>query len=41
MGHFSNIINAYFSTEQQRDTRYVIPATIIPLARISINECNP
>jgi hypothetical protein len=39
--HFLNIINAYFSTEQQRDTRYVIPATIIPLAQISINECNP
>ena len=39
--HFSNIIKAYFSTEQQRDTRYVIPATIIPLAHISINECNP
>ena len=27
--------------EQQRDTRYVTPATIIPLAHISINECNP
>ena len=39
--HFSNISNAYFSTKQQRDTRYVIPATIIPLAHISINECNP
>ena len=39
--HFSNIINAHFSIEQQRDTRYVIPATIIPLAYISINECNP
>ena len=39
--HFKNIINAYFSTEQLRDTRYVIPATIIPLAHISINECNP
>ena len=39
--HFSNIIKAYFSTKQQRDTRYVIPATIIPLAHISINECNP
>ena len=39
--HFSNISNAYFSTEQQRDTRYVTPATRIPLAHISINECNP
>ena len=39
--HFSNISNTYFSTEQQRDTRYVIPATTIPLAHISINECNP
>ena len=27
--------------EQQRDTRYVTPAKIIPLAHISINECNP
>ena len=39
--HFTNIVNAYFSTEQLRDTRYVILATIIPLAHISINECNP
>jgi hypothetical protein len=39
--HFSNIINAYFTTEQHRDTRYVTPTTIIPLAHISINECNP
>ena len=34
-------MNAYFSTEQQRDTRYVTPATIIPSAHISTNECNP
>ncbi len=39
--HFSNLIKAHFNTEQQRDTRYVTPATIIPLAHISINECNP
>jgi hypothetical protein len=39
--HFSNIINAYFTTEQHRDTRYVTPTTIIPLAHISMNECNP
>ena len=39
--HFSNIINAYFTTEQHRDTRYVTPTTIIPLAHISISECNP
>ena len=39
--HFSNLINTHFVTEQQRDTTYVTPATILPLARISINECNP
>ena len=39
--HFSNNINAYFFTEQHKDTRYVTPTTIIPLAHISINECNP
>ena len=36
-----NLINAHFTTEQQRDARYVTPATTIPLAHISINECNP
>ena len=39
--HFLNLIKAHFVMEQQRDTRYVTPATIIPLAHISINECNP
>ena len=39
--HFLNIINAYFFTYEQRDTRYVTSATIIPLAHISIYECNP
>jgi hypothetical protein len=39
--HYSNLINAHFATEQQRDTRYVTPATIIPMAHISIHECNP
>ena len=39
--HYSNLINAHFATEQQQDTRYVTPATIIPMAHISIHECNP
>jgi hypothetical protein len=39
--HFVNIINANFSTKQQRDTRYITPTTIIPMSHISINECNP
>ena len=39
--HFLNTTKAYFFIEQQRDTRYVTSTTIIPLAHISINECNP
>ena len=39
--HFLNIIKAYFSTAQHKDTRYVTPTTIIPLVHISITECNP
>jgi len=39
--HFVNIMNANFSTKQQRDTRYVTPTTTIPMAHIFINECNP
>ena len=39
--HCSHIVNAHFSTSQQKDTRYVTPPTNIPHALISINECNP
>ena len=39
--YFSNLINVHFATEQQHDTRYVTPTTIIPLAHIFIYECNP
>ena len=39
--HYSTTINTYFSTEQQKDTKYVTPTTVIPLAHISITECNP
>ena len=37
---YRNIINANFTLEQNRDTRYIPPPLIIPLAHISINECN-
>ena len=35
-----NIINANFTLEQNRDTRHIPPPLIIPLAHISISECN-
>ena len=38
---YRNIINANFTLEQNRDTRYIPPSLIIPLAHILINECNP
>ena len=38
---YKNIIDANFTLEQNRDTRYIPPPLIIPLAHISINECNP
>ena len=38
---YKNIINANFTLEQNKDTRYIPPPSIIPLAHISINECNP
>ena len=37
---YRNILNANFTQEQNRDTRYIPPPLIIPLAHISINECN-
>ena len=37
---YRNIINANFTLEQNRDTRHIPPPLIIPLAHISINECN-
>ena len=37
---YKNIINANFTLEQNRDTRHIPPPLIIPLAHISINECN-
>ena len=38
---YRNIINANFTLEKNRDTRYIPRPLIIPLAHISINECNP
>ena len=38
---YRNIINANFTLEQNRDTRYIPPPLIIPFAHILINECNP
>ena len=35
-----NIIHANYTVEQNRDTRYIPSPSIIPLAHISINECN-
>ena len=37
---YKNIINANFTLVQNRDTRYIPSPLIIPLAQISINECN-
>ena len=37
---YRNIINANFTLEQNRDTRYIPPPLIIPLAHILINKCN-
>ena len=38
---YRDIINANFTLEQNRDTRYIPPPLIIPLVHILINECNP
>ena len=38
---YTNIINANFSLEQNRDTRYIPLQLVIPLVYISTNECNP
>ena len=38
---YRNTINANFTSEQNRDTRYIPPPLVISLAHISINECNP
>ena len=38
---YKNIIDANFTLEQNRDTRYIPPPLIIPLVHISIDECNP
>ena len=37
---YRNIINANFTLEKNRDTRHIPLPLIIPLAHISINECN-
>ena len=38
---YRDIINANFTLEQNRDTRYIPQPLNIPLVHISINECNP
>ena len=38
---YTNIINANFLLEQNKDTRYIPTQLVIPLVHISTNECNP
>lgn len=38
--HFKNILNAYFTPTQIKDTRFIPPPTLIPLTHISITKCN-
>ena len=37
---YKNIINANFTLEQNKNTKYIPPPLIIPFAHILINECN-
>ena len=38
--YYKNIAQAYFTPDQNRDTRFIPPPQKIPLTHISINECN-
>jgi len=38
--YYKNILNTYFTPEQNIDTRFIPPPTSIPLTQIFITECN-
>ena len=39
--YYKNILETYFTTVQNRDTRFIPSSEIIPHTQISITECNP
>ena len=39
--YYKNILDAYFTPIQNRDTRFIPPPEIIPHTQITITECNP
>jgi len=39
--YYKNILNAYFTPTQNRDTRFIPPSLTIPHTHINITECNP